>query len=107
MRNTTLLTQNIRAYLIFILCFILTLISSRTVHAQQEYFKHVRTQIKRYSPPRKDFAIVIDYRKNILIDRLYILDLFHNSILLCSRVSHTWKSGLLYPKNSVISRALK
>lgn len=97
MQNKILLTENIRTYLIFILCFILMLICSRMVFAQQDYFMHARTQIKRYSPPRKDFAIVIDYRKSILTDRLYVLDLIHDSILLSSRVSHAWKSGLLYP----------
>lgn len=98
MRNTSLLTQNIRTHLIFFLCLIPMLIASQAVQAQQEYFKHVRAQLKKYSPPRKDFAIVIDYRKNILTDRLYILDLVHDSILLSSRVSHARKSGLLYPK---------
>jgi len=98
MRNITLLTQNIRACLIFILFFISMLTYSQTVNAQQEYFKHARMQIKKYSPPRKDFAIVIDYRKSILTDRLYVLDLVNDTILIRSRVAHAWRSGSLYPK---------
>jgi hypothetical protein len=67
--------------------------------AQQEYFNYARTQIKKYNPRKKNIAIVIDYKKNIFTNRLFVLDLDNNIILISSRVSHAWNSGYLYPCN--------
>lgn len=46
---------------------------------------------------KSDYAVIIDYRKNLFSKRLYLVDLKSKKVLLKSRVSHAKKSGLLYP----------
>jgi hypothetical protein len=80
--------------------FFLTLllfIFSSTLNAQEEYFEYAKKQISKYHPPRKDLVIIVDYRKNILSKRLFILNVKTGEIVLESTVSHAWKSGVLYP----------
>jgi hypothetical protein len=43
------------------------------------------------------YLTVLDYRKSILQDRLYVYDLQRQEVILSSRVSHAFRSGLLYP----------
>lgn len=43
------------------------------------------------------FITVIDYRKSILQKRLFVYDVKKKSIVLSSRVAHSFWSGLLYP----------
>ena len=43
------------------------------------------------------FITVIDYRKNIAQKRLFIYDVRSQSIVLSSRVAHSFWSGLFYP----------
>ncbi len=62
-----------------------------------QYFDLARKNVLTYNPPRKDLVIVIDYTKNIFLDRLYLLDLNQNKIILESKVSHALNSGYLYP----------
>lgn len=49
-----------------------------------------------FHAPAKDYAVVIDFRKSMLSRRLYLVDLQNNRIVLRSRVSHAYRSGLLY-----------
>ena len=59
--------------------------------AEQEYKQRLnRLNNKRY-------LTIVDYRKSILQDRLYVYDLQHQEVVLSSRVSHAFRSGLLYP----------
>lgn len=64
--------------------------------SQDSYFKLAKENIRIYNPPRKDLAIIIDYGKSILGERLFVLDLQNNKVILSSRVSHAWKSGSLF-----------
>jgi hypothetical protein len=79
----------------FVITICLTVINAE---AQLNYFSYVKKQIPKYDPPRKNIAIVIDYTKSIFSDRLYVLDLAQNKIILSSRVSHAWNSGVLYAR---------
>jgi len=65
----------------------------------EEYFSIAKEKLKLYNPPKKEYVVIIDYRKNILSKRLYLLDMVNNKILLTCRVSHAKKSGLFYAKN--------
>lgn len=64
--------------------------------SQSKYFYVAEQRIKKYNPKRKDLVIVVDYRKNILTERLYVLDMVNRKVLISSRVSHAWESGALY-----------
>ena len=59
--------------------------------AKQEY----KQQLKRLVNRR--YLCIVDYRKSILQDRLYVYDLQRQEVILSSRVSHAFRSGLLYP----------
>jgi hypothetical protein len=61
------------------------------------YFKYAQERVREYSPRRKDYVIVIDYRKNILADRLIVLDMRQKKAVLSSRVAHAWRSGAEIP----------
>lgn len=60
------------------------------------YFDIAAQRQKEYKPKRKDLVIVVDYRKSILSERLYVLDMINKKVVLSSKVSHAWNSGLLY-----------
>jgi hypothetical protein len=45
----------------------------------------------------KRYVTLIDYRKSILEDRLYVYDIEKQEVVLTSRVSHAFRSGMLYP----------
>ena len=49
-----------------------------------------------YSPPKKDYVIIIDYTKSIDEDRLYLFDMKKKEIILTSKVSHAYNSGKKY-----------
>ena len=86
----------------FIISFFLILIfivfSSSNRPNSSSYFAYALKQVKKYNPDRKDYVIVIDYRKSIFSKRLYLLDMKKKNIVLSSSVSHAWKSGGLYAR---------
>lgn len=59
--------------------------------AKQEY-KQQRNRLV-----NKRYLTIMDYRKSILQKRLYVYDLQQKEVILSSRVSHAFRSGLLYP----------
>jgi hypothetical protein len=59
--------------------------------AKQEY----KQQLNRLANRR--YLTIVDYRKSLLQDRLYVYDLQRQEVILSSRVSHAFRSGLLYP----------
>jgi hypothetical protein len=61
------------------------------------YFDIAKNKMNNYNPPRKDYVIVIDYRKNILQKRLYLINMKTGNTEIESRVAHAFRSGLLYP----------
>lgn len=85
-------TTGMKYFFLIILFFTIFL----TSNAQEEYFKYAKTQVSKYNPPRKDLVIIIDYRKNIMSDRLFVINLKTGKIVLESTVSHAWNSGVLY-----------
>jgi hypothetical protein len=44
--------------------------------------------VKKYNPSNKQYAIIVDFTKNIFSERLYLIDLYNNDIILSSKVSH-------------------
>lgn len=85
-----------------VILIIVSFITVMVVYAnyvQSDYFDFANEKIKNYNPKRKDFVIIIDYRNNILSDRLFILDMKTNKVILSTKVSHAWNSGVLYPNS--------
>ncbi len=62
-----------------------------------DYFSIAKNKIRHYQPKRRDYVIIIDYRKSILQKRLYVLDMHLGKNIIESRVAHAIKSGLMYP----------
>lgn len=54
--------------------------------------------INNYDPPRKDYVIVVDYRKSITSKRLYVIDMETHKVVIETRVSHAFNSGILYAR---------
>jgi hypothetical protein len=65
-------------------------------NSNSEYFEMANQKIQKYNPPRKDYVIIVDYRKNILSKRLFVLDMKSNKVVVESRVTHAYNSGKLY-----------
>jgi hypothetical protein len=63
------------------------------------YHKIAQDAIKKYNPKRKDYVIVVDYTKNIMTERLFVIDMKNEKIVISTEVSHAWKSGVLYPSD--------
>ena len=59
--------------------------------AKREY-KAKRTRLR-----NKRYVTIVDYRKNLLQERLYVYDLKKQRVVLKSRVAHAFRSGVLYP----------
>jgi hypothetical protein len=49
-----------------------------------------------YSVPNKKYVVIVDYTKPIFLDRLYVVDMEANSIVISSKVSHAYNSGKIY-----------
>lgn len=45
------------------------------------------------------YILLVDYTKSILSPRLWVYDTKSDEIILSSRVSHAWSSGILYASN--------
>jgi hypothetical protein len=64
--------------------------------AGQKYDQTVDEMIEKYNPPKKDYVIVIDYRKHLFTKRLCLYDVKNRKEIFRSRVAHAYNSGLLY-----------
>jgi len=51
----------------------------------------------KYNIPNKKYVTIIDYSKSIVSNRLYLVDMQINQIILRSTVAHALYSGLVYP----------
>lgn len=94
--------KKVSIYLSVIILFTLLLVflfSNNSNIPEKYYFEYADKQLKNYHPPRKDYVIVIDYRKHIFSERLYVLDMKEKKIIIASTVSHAWNSGIFYAKN--------
>lgn len=85
--------------LIIISLLILTSVFAYSFIQSNQIFDLAKTQVSKYNPPRKDYVIVIDYTKPIFIDRLFVLDMKNNKVVLSCKVSHSFYSGILWPSN--------
>jgi hypothetical protein len=85
----------VRGFLI--LMMLLTGLFVYNSFANSNYFDIAEQRITKYNPKRKDIVIIVDYRKNILTKRLFVLDMKEKKVLISSTVSHAWNSGVMYP----------
>lgn len=60
------------------------------------YLSIAKKRLSSYRVPRKDYVILIDYRKDIHSERLFLMDMKEGSCILRSKVSHAFNSGTLY-----------
>ena len=60
------------------------------------YFDIADKSIKKYNPSRKDYVIIIDYSESIFSERLFVLNMKTNKVVISSTVSHSFKSGMFY-----------
>lgn len=86
-----------RSFIIFVSLIGLLLINGRD--SENYYFEIARKSVEKYNPSKKNLVVIVDYRKNIFSDRLYILDLKKNKIVFSCRVSHAWNSGIFKPND--------
>lgn len=61
-----------------------------------EYFNIANEKLKIHNPSKKDYVVVIDFRKHLLSNRLYLLDMRNKEVILNCRVTHAKKSGNIF-----------
>jgi hypothetical protein len=61
-----------------------------------EYYLVAKKQVAKYNPKRKDYVIIIDYQKNILADRLFVINMKSGEVIISSKVSHAFNSGIMF-----------
>ena len=81
----------------FISIMLLTGLFVYSSFTNSNYFDIAEQRIAKYNPKRKDIVIIVDYRKNILTKRLFVLDMKEKKVLISTTVSHAWNSGVMYP----------
>jgi hypothetical protein len=62
-----------------------------------DYFSIAKNKTAYFHPKRRDYVIVIDYRKSIVEKRLCLVDMKSGKNILESRVAHAFKSGVMFP----------
>ena len=81
----------------FILIFFSIFFLFFTNHSEESnYLEIAKSKISQFNPIRKDYVIVIDFRKNLLSERLFVLDMNTKKIIISGKVTHAYNSGLLY-----------
>ena len=76
----------------------IVVVTSTFVMGQNPNYKDlIAERIATYNPSRKDYVAVIDYKRGIFSDRLYVINVKTNETIIKSRVSHAWNSGAIYP----------
>ena len=63
----------------------------------QDYHRIAKEHMETYKTPRKDYVIVINYKRNILQDRLFLIEMRTGETVIKTKVSHAFFTGLLYP----------
>lgn len=72
---------------------------SLNLYSQNQIIDFARKIQKQYDTPRKDYVVIIDYRKSIDEERLYLVDTKLSKIEIVSKVSHAKNSGLIFCKD--------
>lgn len=65
----------------------------------KDYYSIALLRQNQYNPVRKDYVIIIDYTKNISQERLYVINMKTKEVVISSRVSHAFLSGMLIPSD--------
>jgi hypothetical protein len=73
------------------------------VNAQSNYFKIAEARVQKFGISNKNFAIIIDYTKNILQERLYILDLKNPTMYSNKRGSAMSSKGTFVTGEKIVS----
>jgi hypothetical protein len=63
---------------------------------RENYDQVIKETFDRYNPPKKEYVILIDYRKHLFSKRLFLFDVKSGKEILSSRVGHAFNSGLIY-----------
>lgn len=61
----------------------------------KDYYSIALQRQNQYHPIRKDYVIIVDYTKNIFQERLYVINMKSKEVVISSRVSHAFLSGIL------------
>lgn len=77
-----------------VLLFVFTSFTSKS---NDELFTIASQKLDEYNIRKKDYVIIVDYTKSITTERLYVLDMKTKQVVIKSTVSHSFKSGVLYP----------
>ena len=62
-----------------------------------KYVAIAKNELEKRKVLRKDFVIMVDYSKPVSSERLFLVDVKNEKIILSSRVSHALNSGWIYP----------
>jgi hypothetical protein len=81
--------------IVLFLIFVIVLLFAST----KDYYSIAFEKQKQYNPNRKDYVVIIDYSKNILTNRLFVLDMKSKQMVLSTKVSHSFNSGFLTPSD--------
>lgn len=90
-----------RAYtmkkLFILIAFPLLFQSCTFINSDFEIIELAQKIQKKYNVSNNKYVTIINYGKSILSNRLYLVDMQKNEIILRTSVSHAWNSGLVYP----------
>ena len=75
---------------------VISLFGINSFMVDSKYFEIARLRSEKYDAPRKDYVIVIDYTKNIFVNRLYVIDMKTGKAVISCKVSHAYNSGKIY-----------
>ncbi len=64
--------------------------------SSENYDQVIQETFDRYKLPKKEYVIVIDYRKHLFSKRLFLFDVKSGKEILSSRVAHALHSGFIY-----------
>jgi hypothetical protein len=88
-----------KKFFLFVVLLVVTffLFTSFTSKSDDDLFLIASQKLDEYNVRKKDYVIIVDYTKPIGSNRLYVLDMKTKQVVITSTVSHSFKSGLLYP----------
>jgi hypothetical protein len=85
--------------IILSLVTLLVAISSFTSKTDNDLFDIANQKLVEYNIKKRNYVILIDYTKSLTSERLYVLNMKTKEVVIKSTVSHSFKSGVLYPRN--------
>ena len=82
---------------IFIVVILIVTLFSFIPTKSCNYDSVIDSTVQKYNPKRKDLIVLIDYNLGLFSKRLFVIDVKTKKIVLTSKVSHAFNSGLIYP----------